>query len=198
MARDAWTAPTPATPVPRGFVPHAVATHAPASPLLALAPAVLDHVNAQLEALHPREIIRWAVRTLPNVIQTTAFGLTGAFAAWENRCGGEQTTVGSQEKSSKVPLNLAERPADHSETVLGPAFGSPSSSLRRNLDWSIQEVTATNPISFLIPLPNPLLSSLLSLSSSPSLFLFFPPFFFFFFFLSPSRNGRFAHDQPRA
>lgn len=37
----------------------------------------LDHLNDQLKDLSPQEIIRWAYITLPNLYQTTAFGLTG-------------------------------------------------------------------------------------------------------------------------
>uniref|UniRef100_A0A060TAF9 phosphoadenylyl-sulfate reductase (thioredoxin) n=1 Tax=Blastobotrys adeninivorans TaxID=409370 RepID=A0A060TAF9_BLAAD len=37
----------------------------------------LAHINKQLENLSPREILQWALTTIPGVFQTTAFGLTG-------------------------------------------------------------------------------------------------------------------------
>jgi phosphoadenosine phosphosulfate reductase len=37
----------------------------------------LKHLNAQLSRLEPIDILRWARWTLPNLFQTTAFGLTG-------------------------------------------------------------------------------------------------------------------------
>lgn len=37
----------------------------------------LKHINAQLSRLEPIDILRWAKITLPNLYQTTAFGLSG-------------------------------------------------------------------------------------------------------------------------
>ena len=37
----------------------------------------LDKINAYLATLSPQEILRWALEHLPNLYQTTAFGLTG-------------------------------------------------------------------------------------------------------------------------
>ncbi|EXJ71654.1 phosphoadenosine phosphosulfate reductase [Cladophialophora psammophila CBS 110553] len=37
----------------------------------------LRFLNRQLQFLEPQEILRWAITTLPNLYQTTAFGLTG-------------------------------------------------------------------------------------------------------------------------
>lgn len=37
----------------------------------------IDELNRSLGRLQPREILRWAKLTLPNLYQTTAFGLTG-------------------------------------------------------------------------------------------------------------------------
>ena len=37
----------------------------------------LDYINAQLQTKTPQEILQWAVLTIPNLFQTTAFGLTG-------------------------------------------------------------------------------------------------------------------------
>ncbi|KLO16310.1 phosphoadenylyl-sulfate reductase [Schizopora paradoxa] len=37
----------------------------------------LNKINAYLETLSPQEILRWALEHLPNLYQTTAFGLTG-------------------------------------------------------------------------------------------------------------------------
>ena len=39
--------------------------------------AHLRFLNQQLQKLEPREILRWCITTLPNLYQTTAFGLTG-------------------------------------------------------------------------------------------------------------------------
>ncbi|KAI0068582.1 phosophoadenylyl-sulfate reductase [Artomyces pyxidatus] len=40
----------------------------------------LDKINAYLTPLTPEEILHWAVEHLPNLYQTTAFGLTGLVA----------------------------------------------------------------------------------------------------------------------
>lgn len=40
----------------------------------------LDEINAYLSALTPQDILRWAIDNLPNLYQTTAFGLTGLAA----------------------------------------------------------------------------------------------------------------------
>ncbi|EJD53650.1 Phosphoadenosine phosphosulfate reductase thioredoxin [Auricularia subglabra TFB-10046 SS5] len=45
-----------------------------------LSPAELDKVNAYLETLEPRDILAWGIEHLPNLYQTTAFGLTGLVA----------------------------------------------------------------------------------------------------------------------
>jgi phosphoadenosine phosphosulfate reductase len=37
----------------------------------------LRFLNRQLQFLEPQDILRWAITTLPNLYQTTAFGLTG-------------------------------------------------------------------------------------------------------------------------
>ncbi|KIW67220.1 phosphoadenosine phosphosulfate reductase [Phialophora macrospora] len=37
----------------------------------------LRFLNRQLQFLEPQEILRWAITTIPNLYQTTAFGLTG-------------------------------------------------------------------------------------------------------------------------
>ncbi|MCJ1366470.1 hypothetical protein MMC16_005599 [Acarospora aff. strigata] len=37
----------------------------------------LQFLNRQLQNLEPQEILRWCITTLPNLYQTTAFGLTG-------------------------------------------------------------------------------------------------------------------------
>lgn len=37
----------------------------------------LQFINRQLQFLDPQEILRWCITTLPNLFQTTAFGLTG-------------------------------------------------------------------------------------------------------------------------
>ncbi|GAA5905091.1 hypothetical protein JCM5296_000471 [Sporobolomyces johnsonii] len=43
-------------------------------------PADLDRVNAELADARPQEILAWAIDHLPNLYQTTAFGLTGLAA----------------------------------------------------------------------------------------------------------------------
>ncbi|KAJ8087006.1 3'-phosphoadenylsulfate reductase [Marasmius tenuissimus] len=47
---------------------------------LPLSPATLDAINTHLSELQPDEILRWAIEYLPNLYQTTAFGLTGLVA----------------------------------------------------------------------------------------------------------------------
>lgn len=37
----------------------------------------LQFINRQLQFLDPQDILRWCITTLPNLFQTTAFGLTG-------------------------------------------------------------------------------------------------------------------------
>ncbi|RMZ83147.1 hypothetical protein DV738_g1284, partial [Chaetothyriales sp. CBS 135597] len=37
----------------------------------------LEFINTQLQLLEPQDVLRWCVTTLPNLFQTTAFGLTG-------------------------------------------------------------------------------------------------------------------------
>lgn len=37
----------------------------------------LEHLNSTLSYLTPQEVLRWAIITIPNLYQTTAFGLTG-------------------------------------------------------------------------------------------------------------------------
>lgn len=46
-------------------------------PLISFTKPHLKFLNAQLAALEPLDILRWAKLTLPNLFQTTAFGLTG-------------------------------------------------------------------------------------------------------------------------
>ena len=40
----------------------------------------LDAINAHLKLLTPEEILQWAVERIPDLYQTTAFGLTGLVA----------------------------------------------------------------------------------------------------------------------
>lgn len=42
-----------------------------------LTPERLETLNAQLAKFSPKEILEWAIDNLPNLFQTTAFGLTG-------------------------------------------------------------------------------------------------------------------------
>jgi phosphoadenosine phosphosulfate reductase len=44
---------------------------------LPLTPEQLAAINGQLSPLPPQEILAWALENLPNLYQTTAFGLTG-------------------------------------------------------------------------------------------------------------------------
>lgn len=44
---------------------------------LGLVSAHLDEVNAKLADATPQQILEWAVDNLPQLYQTTAFGLTG-------------------------------------------------------------------------------------------------------------------------
>jgi phosphoadenosine phosphosulfate reductase len=47
---------------------------------LPVSPSELDKINSFLSPLTPQEILKWAVDYLPNLYQTTAFGLTGLAA----------------------------------------------------------------------------------------------------------------------
>jgi len=49
-------------------------------PQLPLSSEDLAVINASLRTLTPQEILRWAIANLPNLAQTTAFGLTGLVA----------------------------------------------------------------------------------------------------------------------
>ena len=46
-------------------------------PQLTLTKAHLEHLNKQLEPMHPMNILRWCKIMFPNLYQSTAFGLTG-------------------------------------------------------------------------------------------------------------------------
>ncbi|KAM0746187.1 putative Phosphoadenylyl-sulfate reductase thioredoxin [Meredithblackwellia eburnea MCA 4105] len=52
----------------------------PLQPIPPFDPSTLDQVNQQLSQSTPRQILEWAVNNLPNLYQTTAFGLTGLAA----------------------------------------------------------------------------------------------------------------------
>ena len=47
---------------------------------LPISPADLEKINAYLSPLTPQEILQWGIEHLPNLYQTTAFGLTGLVA----------------------------------------------------------------------------------------------------------------------
>jgi len=47
---------------------------------LPVSEATLSEINAYLSTLSPEEILQWALTHLPNLYQTTAFGLTGLVA----------------------------------------------------------------------------------------------------------------------
>ncbi|KAK7049729.1 3'-phosphoadenylsulfate reductase [Paramarasmius palmivorus] len=47
---------------------------------LPIPPATLDAINEHLSDLQPDEILQWAIEYLPDLYQTTAFGLTGLVA----------------------------------------------------------------------------------------------------------------------
>jgi phosphoadenosine phosphosulfate reductase len=47
---------------------------------LPLSDELLAEINAQLNPLEPQEILQWGITHLPNLYQTTAFGLTGLVA----------------------------------------------------------------------------------------------------------------------
>ncbi|KFH42868.1 Phosphoadenosine phosphosulfate reductase-like protein [Hapsidospora chrysogenum ATCC 11550] len=46
-------------------------------PLMSLTKAHIEHLNEQLEPLHPMDILRFCKIMFPNLYQSTAFGLTG-------------------------------------------------------------------------------------------------------------------------
>jgi len=47
---------------------------------LPISPADLETINVYLSPLTPQEILQWGIEYLPNLYQTTAFGLTGLVA----------------------------------------------------------------------------------------------------------------------
>jgi len=47
---------------------------------LTLSQSDLAKINAYLSPLTPEEILKWGIEYLPNLYQTTAFGLTGLVA----------------------------------------------------------------------------------------------------------------------
>ena len=49
----------------------------PSLPELTLTKAHIEHLNDQLEPMHPMNILRWCKIMFPNLYQSTAFGLTG-------------------------------------------------------------------------------------------------------------------------
>jgi phosphoadenosine phosphosulfate reductase len=53
------------------------ASSSPSLPAVHFTKTHLKYLNAQLAKLEPIDILRWAKLTLPNLYQTTAFGLTG-------------------------------------------------------------------------------------------------------------------------
>jgi len=53
------------------------ASSAESLPIISLSKAHLDHLNGQLEHMHPMDILRFVKIMFPNLYQTTAFGLTG-------------------------------------------------------------------------------------------------------------------------
>lgn len=58
-----------------------MATSAFSQPLeLPLSEETLSAINAHLDPLTPQQILSWALTHLPNLYQTTAFGLTGLVA----------------------------------------------------------------------------------------------------------------------
>jgi phosphoadenosine phosphosulfate reductase len=46
-------------------------------PLVTLSKAHIDHLNQQLEGMHPMDVLRFCKVMFPNLYQSTAFGLTG-------------------------------------------------------------------------------------------------------------------------
>ncbi|KAF9348374.1 hypothetical protein BGX34_002520 [Mortierella sp. NVP85] len=58
-------------------MPEATNNHQASSFSATFTPAHLKFLNAKLEKLSPEKIIEWAMVSLPGLIQTTAFGLTG-------------------------------------------------------------------------------------------------------------------------
>lgn len=47
---------------------------------LPLSQETLNAINDHLRTLEPQQILQWAIKHLPNLYQTTAFGLTGLVA----------------------------------------------------------------------------------------------------------------------
>ena len=51
-----------------------------------LTPERLEALNAQLAKFSPQEVLEWAIDNLPNLYQTTAFGLTGKYTNYLKPC----------------------------------------------------------------------------------------------------------------
>lgn len=47
------------------------------SPKVTFTPEQLEHINLKLSELKPQDVLKWAILTIPDLFQTTAFGLTG-------------------------------------------------------------------------------------------------------------------------
>ncbi|KAM0755112.1 putative Phosphoadenylyl-sulfate reductase thioredoxin [Meredithblackwellia eburnea MCA 4105] len=76
-------------------------------------PSTLESVNHQLATSTPRQILEWAVTNLPNLYQTTAFGLTGLAATdMLHKIARKQG-----KKSSNVPLIFVDTLYHFKETL---------------------------------------------------------------------------------
>lgn len=69
-------------------------------PLITFTKPHLKFLNAQLSKLEPIDILRWAKITLPNLYQTTAFGLTGLVTL------DMLSKLDAQDPSSSEPIDL--------------------------------------------------------------------------------------------
>ncbi|KAL4402256.1 3'-phosphoadenylsulfate reductase [Malassezia pachydermatis] len=65
----------------------------------------LPQINAELQNAHPREILTWAVDNLPNLYQTTAFGLTGCVTLdLISRISSDRAAKNGTQPQHQVPL----------------------------------------------------------------------------------------------
>ncbi|KAK9717356.1 3'-phosphoadenylsulfate reductase [Basidiobolus ranarum] len=83
-------------------------------------PSHLKHINQQLAKLSPQQILEWAILTLPNLYQTTAFGPSGLVALdMISKIGKEhpEWNPNPQQPSHLVPLIFLDTLYHFSETL---------------------------------------------------------------------------------
>ncbi|KAI9207492.1 phosphoadenosine phosphosulfate reductase, partial [Polychytrium aggregatum] len=66
-------------------------------------PSYVEFLNKKLATLTPQQVLEWAIVSIPNLYQTTAFGLTGSVVV-------DMISKISSAHSSAVPLQDAQKP----------------------------------------------------------------------------------------